>query len=84
MIDNCVVGGPAYNTRRLEHGDVIKFIDRISATQDNIHELLIGKDIPGTSVTVIVAKGNDNVKLLLSFCSMILQLTSSYRDPFLR
>ena len=84
MIDNCVVGGPAYNTRKLEHGDVIKFVDKTFATRFDIHDLLIGKDIPGTFVTMIVAKGNDDVKILICFSYIYLLLIISFRAPCVR
>ena len=60
-IDNTVVGGPAYNSQKLSHGDTILKVDGIVATNENIFELLIGNDIPGSSVEITVAKNGSHV-----------------------
>ena len=60
-IDNTVVGGPAYNSKQLGHGDVILEVDGQVAKNENIFELLIGSDIPGSIVDVKLAKGNQKV-----------------------
>ena len=44
-------------------GDVIALVDGVAATRDNIHDLLIGGDVPGTHVQLIVAKGGPSVRL---------------------
>ncbi len=77
-IDSTIVGGPAYNSRQLESGDVIVQVDGVAATpashqprhllklikrvtdrqylrQANIADLLIGSDVPGSSVTILVS-----------------------------
>ncbi len=61
MVDNLVVGGPAYNSRQLHHGDVIVKVDGISITASNIHEVMVGDDIPGAPVIVSVARGGPKV-----------------------
>ncbi len=57
MIDNTVMGGPAHSSKQLEHGDVILKVDGQTATEENIFELLIGSDIPGSIVEITIAKG---------------------------
>ena len=55
MIDNMVLGGPAFNTRQLSKGDLILKIDGFACTsKEEIHNLLLGEDIPGTTVTLTV------------------------------
>ena len=55
-IDSTVAGGPAINSQ-LARGDVILKVDGNSATNDNILQLLVGNDIPGSAVEICVAKG---------------------------
>ena len=44
-------------------GGAIALVDGVAATRDNIHDLLIGGDVPGTHVQLIVAKGGPSVRL---------------------
>ncbi len=61
MVDNFVLGSPAYNSGRISHGDVILKIDGTAVTAANIQELLRGNDKPGTSVRITLAKGGQKV-----------------------
>ena len=61
MIDNLVVGGPAYNSRQLHHGDIILKVDGIPVNQNNIHEIMVGNDSPGSPMVVSVARGGPKV-----------------------
>jgi hypothetical protein len=56
-IDSTVVGGPAFNSKKFGHGDVILTVNGVPATNDNVLDLLIGSDIPGSLVEIRVAKG---------------------------
>jgi hypothetical protein len=47
---------PAALSKAFRKGDVITSIDRIPATKDNINDLLIGCDIPGSFVTITFAR----------------------------
>ena len=49
-------GGPAYNSGQLERGDLILEVDRTPVTSDNVHEMLLGSDVPGTHFTMKVKK----------------------------
>ncbi len=60
-IDNTVVGGPAYNSKQLGHGDVILEVDGQEARNENIFELFIGSDVPGSVVYIKIAKGGPKV-----------------------
>jgi hypothetical protein len=60
-IEATVMGGPAYNSKQIDPGDVILRVDGENATADNIKELLVGEDLPGSSVTVALAKGGPQV-----------------------
>ena len=57
-INNCLVGGPAYNSRKLDAGDVITGIDGNRVTAKTIFAALIGDDVPGSNVTLDVHKKN--------------------------
>ena len=62
-IDLTVVGGPAYNSKQLEPGDIILNVDGKKATEENIKELLIGKDIPGSEVDILLEKKNSKAQM---------------------
>ena len=60
-VDNLVVGGPAYNSRQLHRGDVIVKVNGNAITQANIHDIMVGDDMPGAPVVVTVARGGAKV-----------------------
>ena len=45
----------------MAHGDIILKVNGVSATKENILDLLVGNDIPGSPVEVLVAKGSIKV-----------------------
>ena len=49
-----MVGGPAYNSRQLHRGDVIVKVNGNAITQANIHDIMVGDDMPGAPVVVNV------------------------------
>ena len=65
FVDNTVVGGPAHSSKKIEHGDIVLEVDGRAATNDNIFELLIGNDIPGSVVEITLSKGGPKVNLTL-------------------
>lgn len=56
MINNCLVGGPAFNSRKLDAGDVITTIDGMHVNASTIFAALVGDDVPGSKVTLDVHK----------------------------
>jgi hypothetical protein len=60
-IDHIVAGGPAYNTKQMVPGDEILAVGGQLATSENIHDLLIGNDTPGSIVEVRISKGGIGV-----------------------
>jgi C-terminal processing protease CtpA/Prc len=58
VIDNMVIGGPAYNSEQLDKGDVILEVDGKPVNPDTLHEALLGADIPGTKFVVKVKKAS--------------------------
>jgi hypothetical protein len=52
IIDRLVLGGPAWKSKFFKIGDEIDKVDGIRADRANIHELLIGNDVPGSSVSI--------------------------------
>ncbi len=63
VVENTVIGGPAHSSKAIEQGDVILKIDGAHVTSDNIKGMLVGSDVPGSSVTVTVAKGGFKVNI---------------------
>lgn len=61
-IDNLVVGGPAYNSRQLSRGDVIIRVDGVPVSESNVHEAMVGSDVPGSSIIISVARGSAAVR----------------------
>lgn len=60
-IDHVVAGGPAYNTKQMQPADEILAVAGQLATSENIHDLLIGNDVPGSTVEVLISKGGIEV-----------------------
>lgn len=56
VIDNMVVGGPAFNSQVLAKGDTIVKVDGFEVDADNHLEMIIGSDVPGSVVKLTVAK----------------------------
>ena len=58
IIESMVVGGPAFNCQQLDRGDELLLVDGEVVTDANRNTLLIGKDIPGSAVTLTVKKAS--------------------------
>jgi C-terminal processing protease CtpA/Prc len=63
-VDNLLVGGPAYNSKEMTQGDVILKVDSVDVTEENIRDLLVGNDTPGTPMQIVVGKGGSEVHML--------------------
>ena len=57
IIDNMVIGGPAYKCKQLDKGDKIIKVDGYEVDENNFQALLLGDDIPGSFVILTVLKG---------------------------
>ena len=66
VIDNMVIGGPAYNSDRLEKGDTIVQVNGKPVSAEELPDMLIGDDIPGTSVVITVQRGEEQFNLSLT------------------
>ncbi len=55
-VDNMIIGGPAYNSKLLERGDVICQIDRTPVIMDDLQQSLHGSDVPNSTVVLSVRK----------------------------
>lgn len=53
-IDRMALGGPAWKSKALKVGDEIVKVDGVKADPANIHTLLIGDDVPGSSVSITI------------------------------
>jgi hypothetical protein len=70
IIDQLVVGGPAYNSRELDRGDFVEAVDSTIVDQDSILKTLIGSDTPGSMVSLTVRKGGLVGKRVVFSCLM--------------
>jgi hypothetical protein len=59
VIDNLVVGGPAYNTQSLQKGDSIVSVDGVEVEEEELPAAIIGSDEPGSIVTLRVRRHLD-------------------------
>ena len=60
-VDYTVVGGPAHSSKKIASGDTILQIDGVSVSSDTVRGYLVGNDVPGSLVTITVAKGGPKV-----------------------
>ena len=68
VIESTIIGGPAYASLLLGPGDVILKVDDKPATKENVSQLLIGSDKPGSKVNLTVAKDGEKVHMLQKRC----------------
>jgi C-terminal processing protease CtpA/Prc len=59
VIDNMVMGGPAYNSDKLCKGDVILEVENKPVTAESVHDALLGNDLPGTTLKIKVKRIGD-------------------------
>ena len=55
-IDSMVVGSPAYKSKQLLAGDVIKKIDGQEVTLETLDDALRGCDLPGSAIVISVER----------------------------
>jgi C-terminal processing protease CtpA/Prc len=60
IIDSMVIGGPAYKCKQLDKGDKIIKVDGYDVDENNFQKILLGDDIPGSSVILTVLKGGSD------------------------
>jgi C-terminal processing protease CtpA/Prc len=77
-IDSTVAGGPAFNSKKLSRGDVILKVDGNSVTNENIFQLLVGRDVPGSSVELCVAKGGSQARFRKIRSTLLHVLTNQF------
>lgn len=60
-IENMVLGGPAYNSYKLDKGDIILKVDGEPVDEDSLLPALIGSDVPGEEMALVtLTKKNIN------------------------
>ena len=64
IVESTTVGGPSH--KLLGAGDVIVRIDGTEASAENVRRLLVGRDIPESSVIITVARGGPQVSGICS------------------
>lgn len=55
-VDDVVVGGPAYESKLLEKGDIVTQIDHCQVSVADVQQRLIGADIVDSTITLTVRK----------------------------
>ncbi|EKX31025.1 hypothetical protein GUITHDRAFT_149543, partial [Guillardia theta CCMP2712] len=67
VVENLLIGSPALSSREISKGDRIVKVDGIEVSEDNVHEALIGSDLPGSFVHLTLqTKDNRTKEVLLS------------------
>jgi C-terminal processing protease CtpA/Prc len=61
VIDNVIVGGPAYDSKLLEKGDAILQVDRVDVSAQNIQQFMVGSDVPESTVILTVRKASGRI-----------------------
>ena len=56
MVDEVILGGPAYESKQLDKGDILTQIDRCQVSVTDVQQRLAGSDIVGSTVTLTVCK----------------------------
>jgi S1-C subfamily serine protease len=62
IIDNMVIGGPAYNVGLLRRGDIITGVDGVPATEETVLTMLLGDDVPGSQVTLKMSRHTPGIQ----------------------
>jgi len=57
-VDNLLIGGPAMECGHVQKGDRILKVDGQAVDGNNVDTMLLGNDVPGSLVKLIVAKGD--------------------------
>jgi hypothetical protein len=70
-IENMVMGGPAYNSYKLDKGDIILKVDGKPVDEDSLLPALIGSDVPGEEMALVHFPGkmsNDSDHACMHAC----------------
>lgn len=60
-VESIVPGGPAFHSQQISTGDSIIEIDGTATTDENIGDLILGGDEPGSPVSIMVRKSDSKV-----------------------
>jgi hypothetical protein len=60
-VESIVPGGPAFHSQQISIGDSILEIDGTATTEENIGDLILGGDEPGTPVSITIRKEDSKV-----------------------
>jgi len=67
-IENMVLGGPAYNSYKLDKGDIILKVDGEPVDEDSLLPALIGSDVPGEEMALVTLPKKKSMILTISAC----------------
>jgi S1-C subfamily serine protease len=65
LVTKVTEGGPAHNSQQIAVGDVILKVDGNFVKDETIVDILSANAVPGSTVQLCIAKGGQNVVLLL-------------------
>jgi len=65
VVENLLIGSPALSSRQISKGDRIVKVDGLQVNEDNVHEALIGSDLPGSFVQLTLQTKDNKIKEVL-------------------
>ena len=85
IIDSLLPGGPAWHSGALNPGMQIISVDGISVTEENLHALLLGDDVPRSKVMITVwhpATGEQHQAVLVRMATRDVAAMRAMFEPF--
>jgi len=66
MVENTLLGGPAWDSGLIVKGDKILAVDGEPVTGKNVTSLLVGEDVPGSIVKIDLQRGQESLQVQLT------------------
>ena len=82
VVQNMIVGSPAYTCAELDKGDEIRSVDGVSVTPSTLAKAMIGPDLIGSEVTLTVMKKKTQAKREITLVRMARETLADYVHMF--
>ena len=82
VVQNMIVGSPAYTCAELDKGDEIRSVDGVSVTPSTLAQAMIGPDLIGSEVTLTVMKKKTQAKREITLVRMARETLADYVHMF--
>ena len=82
VVQNMIVGSPAYTCAELDKGDEIRLVDGVSVTPDTLAQAMIGPDLIGSEVILTVMKKKTQAKREITLVRMARETLADYVHMF--